>query len=231
MAAYFFSTQPSETIAVLLASPRAQAAMAVRGMQPHPAQHAPAIFLTPVRMAGATAWETMHPPHRRYELPLLAQLTTNWLVVTDQHTEVALSGQPVKTVHIDDLADADIADFVDFLLRHYHFDAQSTLSEADLDAFLAQPRIRYGSAAIRCTSPELFQADIDQAFAAIAPLLQAGPAYAHIVLEGEKGKLRLSMGRHIQQRLQDYAISAPAFSSAYSDHAAPAMHCHFLLSH
>lgn len=230
MAAYYFSTQPSETIAVLLASPRAQAAMALRGIQPA-AQQAPAVFLRPCARDGAVVWESMQAPHTTYDHPALAQLTTNWLLLTDQHTEVPLSGQAVKTVRIDAIADADIAQFIDFLLRHYHFDAQSTLTEADLDDFLAQLRIRYDSAAIRCDSPEQFQADIDQAFSTMAPLLQAATEYVHIVLEGEKEKLRLSMGRYIQQRLKEYPIGSPGFSSTYSDHATPAMQCHFLLSH
>lgn len=230
MAAYYFSTQPSETIAVLLASPRAQAAMALRGIQPA-AQQAPAVFLRPSAGDGAVVWESMQAPHTTYDLTALAQLTTNWLLLTDQHTEVPLSGQAVKTVRIDAMDDADIAQLIDFLLRHYNFDVQSVLTEADLDDFLAQPRIRYTSAAIRCDSPEQFQADIDQAFATMAPLLQASTTYARIVLEGEKEKLRLSMGRHIRQRLKDYSIDSPAFSSTYSDHVAPAMHCHFLLSH
>ena len=230
MAAYYFSTQPSETIAVLLASPRAQAAMAVRGIQ-LAAQQAPAVFLRPCVRDGVVVCESIQTPRTAYDLPALAQLTTNWLLLTDQHTEVPLSGQAVKTVHIDGIADADIAQFIDFLLRHYNFDVQSVLTEADLDDFLAQPRIRYTSAAIRCDSPEQFQADIDQAFATMAPLLQASTAYAHIVLEGEKEKLRLSMGRYIRQRLKDYSIESPAFSSTYSEHTAPAIHCHFLLSH
>lgn len=230
MAAYYFSTQPSETIAVLLASPRAQAAMAVRGIQ-LAAQQAPAVFLRPCARDGAVVWECMQMPNTTYDLPALAQLTTNCLLLTDQQTEMPLSGQAVKMVHIDAIADADIAQFIDFLLRHYHFDVQSGLTEADLDDFYAQPGIRYGSAAIRCDSPKQFQADIDQAFATMAPLLQTATEYAHIVLEGEKAKLRLSMGRYIQQRLKDYPISSPAFSSTYSDHTAPAMHCHFLLSH
>lgn len=229
MVAYYFSTQPSETIAVLLASPRAQAAMAVRGIQ-LAAQPAAAVFLRPCARDGAVVWESMQTPHTAYDLPALAQLTTNWLLLTDQHTEVPLSGQAVKTVHIDGIADADIAQFIDFLLRHYNFDVQSVLTEADLDDFFAQPGLRYGSAAIRCDSPEQFQADIDQAFATMAPLLQTATKYVHIVLEGEKAKLRLSMSRYIQQQLKDYPISSPAFSSTYSDHAAPAMHCHFLLS-
>lgn len=227
MATYYFSTQPSETIAVLLASPPAQAAMALRPA----AQQAPAVFLRPCALDGAVVWESMQAPHTTYDHPALAQLTTNWLLLADQHTEVPLSGQVVKTVRIDAIADADIAQFIDFLLRHYHFDAQSTLTEADLDDFLAQPGIRYGSATIRCDSPEQFQADIDQAFAAMAPLLQAATEYVHIVLEGEKEKLRLSMGRYIQQRLKDYPIGSPRFSSTYGDHAAPSMQCHFLLSY
>lgn len=230
MAAYYFSTQPSETIAVLLASPRAQAAMAVRGIQ-LAAQQAPAVFLLPCARDGTVVWESMQTPHTAYDPPALGQLTTNWLLLTDQHTEVPLFGQAVKTVHIDGIADADIAQFIDFLLRHYNFDVQSVLTEADLDDFFAQSRMRYGSAVIRCDSPEQFQADIDQAFATMAPLLQTATEYAHIVLEGEKAKLRLSMGRYIQQRLKDYPISSPAFSSTYSDYTAPAIHCHFLLSH
>lgn len=230
MAAYYFSTQPSETIAVLLASPRAQAAMELRGIQPA-AQQAPAVFLRPSAGDGAVVWESMQAPHTAYDLSALAQLTTNWLLLTDQHTEAPLSGQAVKTVHIDAVADADIAQLIDFLLRHYHFDVRSVLTEADLDDFFAQPRIRYSSAAIRCDSPEQFQADIDQVFSTMAPLLQASTAYAHIVLEGEKEKLRLSMGKYIRQRLKDYSIDSHAFSSTYSDHMAPAMHCHFLLSH
>ncbi len=63
-------------------------------------------------------------------------------------------------------------------LRHYNFDVQSVLTEADLDDFFAQSRMRYGSAVIRCDSPEQFQADIDQAFATMAPLLQKTTEYA-----------------------------------------------------
>jgi hypothetical protein len=230
MAAYSFSTNPSETIAVLLASPSAQAAMALRGIQPA-AQQAIAVFLRPCARNGAVVWECMQSPHTTYDHRALAQLTTNWLLLTDQHTKVPLLGQAVKTVRIDAIADADIAQFIDFLLRHYDFDAVTTLTEHVLDDFLLHPRIRYASVEVRCDSSEQFQADIDRAFDAMAPLLQSATEYAHVVLEGEKGKLRLSMGRYIQQRLTDYPIGSLEFSSTYSDHAAPAMQCHFLLSH
>ena len=231
MSEYLFSTQPSETIAVLLASPRAQTAMELRGIQPAAHHQTPAIFLHPCTRDGVVVWESMQAPHTTYDLATLSQLTTNWLLLTDQHTEVLRSGQATKTVYIDSIADADIAQFIDFLLRHYSFDVATTLDEVELDNFFAQPHIRYSSVTICGDSQEQFQADLDKALATMAPLLQASTKYAHVVLEAEKGKLRLSMGRYIQERLKDYEIVSPRYSASYCDYAAPAMQCHFLLSH
>ena len=228
MSAYLFSTQPSE-----LASPRAQALVSSMGKT----HGAPVIFLFPRPSENSVAtssllWCDAHQKHIHYDTASLARLTRNLLVITDnQSPPVALDGMACKTAHINAITDAALPGFVHFLLEHYAFDAESNLSEMDLDEYLAQPGLQYHCAEIRSDSADIFQSDIDLALNTVMPPGQRQPLYTHIVLEGAKGQLRLSMGRYIQNKIREYRGNSSAFSNSYHRHPDGLLRCNFLLAY